>query len=256
MRFRCEGRCGLGKLRGINQDNIYVNGRWRQRPEDPETFLVSDCSETGVYGVFDGMGGGQFGEEASLLAVKALDQIDASDFFQKADAWFWFVNREICRLMESRDMVRIGTTAVIFTAAEGRGRVVNMGDSRAYFYRQRTLKQLSRDHTRARQMADIGLITEKEAAVHPKRHVLTQHLGIFPDEMIIEPYISEEIRLEAGDLALLCSDGLTDMLTEKQLQAVLGDGTKLSQKADMLYQLAMDAGGRDNISVVLVQAEE
>lgn len=103
-------------------------------------------------------------------------------------------------------------------------------------------------------MLDLKLITPEQAASHPDRHKLTQHLGIFPEEMIIEPYESDGFPLHRGDLFLLCSDGLTDMLTEAELAQILRGPLRVSEKADYLYKAAVQHGGKDNITVVLVQA--
>lgn len=150
---------------------------------------------------------------------------------------------------------RIGTTFVGLSAVGDMGRILNIGDSRAYLLRAGRLTKLSRDHTQAQQMLDLKLITPEQAASHPDRHKTdAAPWGIFPEEMIIEPYESDGFPLHRGDLFLLCSDGLTDMLTEAELAQILRGPLRVSEKADYLYKAAVQHGGKDNITVVLVQA--
>lgn len=252
MKLISEGRCGRGVVRQINQDNLFVNGKYRENLSDREMMACSDVTEAGIYAVCDGMGGEQYGEEASLLAVEALRCLPAKDFFDHGPAYLREMNRSLCALMRQRG-ARIGTTFVGLSAVGDMGRILNIGDSRAYLLRAGRLTKLSRDHTQAQQMLDLKLITPEQAASHPDRHRLTQHLGIFPEEMIIEPHESDGFPLHRGDLFLLCSDGLTDMLTEAELVQILHGPLRVSEKADCLYKAAVQHGGKDNITVVLVQ---
>lgn len=251
MKLICEGRCGRGAVRQVNQDNLFVNGQWRADLTFQDMTAFSDVSDEGIYAVCDGMGGEHYGEEASLLAAEALRDVAPEDFFERGEGYLIGINTALCKLMRRRGC-RIGTTFVSLTVSGGRGRILNIGDSRAYLLRAGRLIQCSRDHTQARQMVNMGILTEKQAAAHPDRHKLTQHLGIFPEEMLIEPYVSDAFPLKRGDLFLLCSDGLTEMLAEEELSRLLGEKVRVAEKAARLYQTAA-RGGRDNITVLLVQ---
>lgn len=114
------------------------------------------------------------------------------------------------------------------------------------------LTQLSVDHTQAQMLLEQGIITPEQALTHRDRHVLTQHLGIFPEEMVVEPHCAEPVELKEGDIFLLCSDGLTDMLSDDEICAVLLGETALEVKAHALINAALANGGRDNVTVVLV----
>lgn len=247
----CEGRCGRGARRESNQDNIFVNGQWRRDCYETELFSASDTAANGVYAVCDGMGGESFGEEASLLAVAALDGISAAQFFARGEAILQDVNEQICELMRQRN-THIGTTFAAIAVKARRCRIINIGDSRIYLLRDGIMSQCSRDHTQVQRLVDMGMISPAEAATHRDRHKLTQHLGILPEEMVIEPYVSDVLTLRRKDLFLLCSDGLTDMLTHEQIASVLLEELTLAEKADRLYDLAVQYGGKDNISVVLL----
>ena len=252
MKLICEGRCGRGAVRQVNQDNLFLNGKWRKDLSAHEMIAFTDVSEEGIYAVCDGMGGESYGEEASLLAVETLRGAPPEDFFARGPVYLAEMNHAICKLMRQRGS-RIGTTFVGLTVVGDRGRILNIGDSRAYLLRSGQLTKCSQDHTQTQQLMNMGLITAEQAATHPDRHKLTQHLGIFPEEMVIEPYVSDAMALRRGDLFLLCSDGLTDMLTEPELARILSGNARVSEKAEHLYKAAVQRGGKDNITVVLVQ---
>ena len=252
MKWIYEGRCGRGAVRQNNQDNLFVNGQWRRNLSEQELVSFSDVARQGIYAVCDGMGGESFGEEAALLATQSLYGVAPKTFFAAGAEHLCAINLEVCRLMRKRNS-RIGTTFVGLTLLHGWGRIINIGDSRAYRLRNGRLEKLSRDHTQIQRLIDAGVTTPEQARTHPDRHKLTQHLGVFPEEMVIEPYVSKPFLLRRNDIFLLCSDGLTDMLTEQEIAVILQSDLPLSEKTDRLYESAMRRGGKDNITVVLVQ---
>ncbi len=256
MNYRCAGRCGAGLIRMTNQDNLYVNGWMRRDIGDRALVSVEEENAEGIYAVCDGMGGEAWGEEASYLAVKGLSGMSPEAFSSQAKSYLWNVNDQICRLMTERGQVRIGTTFAAFSVFQDCGFFVNIGDSSGFLFEKGTLRKMTRDHTQVQQMMDMGLITKLEARVHPKRHILTQHLGIRKEEMTVEPYVGEHFLVKPGMVVLLCSDGLTDMVSEEEISVCLGRSIPLAAKADLLYRQAMTAGGRDNITIVLVEAED
>lgn len=251
MKLTCEACCGRGALRQENQDNLFINGAWRDDLAKQELQIFCDAAEEGIYAVCDGMGGEHFGEKASLLAAQSLKDVSVQDFYDRGSDYLREMNQGICHLMRQRH-ARIGTTFVGLTVIGERARVINVGDSRAYLLRDGELVKLSHDHTQTQRLLDMGLVTPKQAMTHPDRHRLTQHLGIFPEEMIIEPYVCDLPALQQKDLFLLCSDGLTDMLSNEEIAHFLERPSKLPEKADGLYRAAMARGGRDNITVLLV----
>ena len=127
----------------------------------------------------------------------------------------------------------------------------NVGDSRIYRFRNRTLTQISMDHSKVQRMISMGLLTPEQARKDPSRHVITQYLGMSP-EVRVSPYIVTDQSLQKGDIYLLCSDGLTDMVEDTQIEAILQKEKKLSDAVKALFEEAMKNGGRDNTTIILV----
>lgn len=250
MKLAAEGRCGRGRIRKDNQDHIFVNGKWRGADSE---YRCADLAEKGIYAVCDGMGGEQWGEEAARIAVLCLKQ--AADEKRSVEDCLLEANRNMCECMQKRDYVRMGSTAVVFSVSNGIGKVYNIGDSRAYLCQPGMFRQISHDHNQAQQMVDMGILSREQAKMHPARHRLTQHLGIFPSEFTISPFVSDDITLGAGTMILLCSDGLTGMLVDQEICTFLQKSCSLAQKADMLFEAAMERGGKDNISLILLECQ-
>ncbi len=246
--------CGPGRVRKQNQDNFYLNGSYRGSVDDTRD-LIGTLSglPDGVFAVADGMGGEKHGELASLEAVRCLraaaaGTVDLEQVIQES-------NDRVCELIMSYGGVRIGTTFVGLCFADGQVTMTNIGDSRAYRWRAGSLQQLSRDDTLIRQLLEQGIIDKEKAKTHSARHRITQHIGIFQDEMLLEPFTVTEAP-QPGDIYLLCSDGLTDMVEDEQIEAILGAVGPLEKKAEALFKTALFNGGRDNTTVLLVETVE
>ena len=244
--------CASGLARAENQDNLYINGMYREELSDNSPFRYADISEKkGFYAVADGMGGEAHGALAGLVAVQA---IRAADFHKSRDGMIKYMherNAVICNMIMMNDGARIGSTFVGLNIIGDQAELANIGDSRAYMMRDGTFTQLSRDHTPTQQMLDLGFLTEEETRTHPGRHRLTQHLGIFPVEMAIEPYTAS-LDIEAGDVFLLCSDGLTDMIEDADIKRILESSDSIEKNAEALFGEAIRNGGKDNITIILV----
>lgn len=253
MQFLSAVISGSGKLREENQDNYYLDGAYRDDLAE-NTVRLEEVSVRGgtLCAVADGMGGEKHGELASLMTVRGMDSIDRSAGAGGIVQYLLERNDEICRFMEQNGRARTGSTFVGLCLDESGGSVVNIGDSRAYLFRKGRLAQLSQDHTPVRSMLELGVLTPEAAKRHPDRHKLTQHLGIFPEELVIEPYTAG-IDVRPGDLFLLCSDGLYDMVDDSRIRQILAEGHELRDTVSALYRQAMEAGGRDNITALLVQ---
>ena len=254
MKLTSYAICGTGLVRTQNQDNLYINGVFRENVTDNATFRYADnCRDRGLYAVTDGMGGEEHGEIAALITVQAMNSIDISAGCQGIVNYIFERNAVICDLIRENGGARIGATFAGLSINDNRADIVNIGDSRIYLFRDGELKQLSLDHSLTRQMIEFGIMTEDVARKHPDRHKLTQHIGIFPYEMIIEPY-SVCIDLKDGDIFLLCSDGLTDMLIDAEIESILVMMETIEKKSEALFEKAMKNGGKDNITVLLIQA--
>ena len=122
--------------------------------------------------------------------------------------------------------------------------------------RNKKLTQLSEDHTQVAQMLKMGMIKEEDVQSYSNRHILTQHLGIPKDELVISPYISETVDIKRGDVFLLCSDGLTDMLRNDDIKNILNSKMSAEQMAETLVNSALQMGGKDNITVGVIKNAE
>lgn len=143
---------------------------------------------------------------------------------------------------------------MVLSVQAGFAQIANVGDSRAYLYRDGELEQLSIDHTERgslqRLRKEFGLT--QEDGMPEMKDVLTQHLGVSEEDFLLEPYISGMSSLYAGDIYLLCSDGLSGMVTDSIIQEVLESSCNTMQKAQQLREIALKAGGRDNITLLLL----
>ncbi len=240
-----------GKLLSADKEAVLVCGKQISGADGGGLLAASGKADGGVFAVCDGMGGERFGGEAAAIAVSSLAGIAPRALPLQAGAAIDRANAAICRLMEERG-ARIGTTLAALSVCDGGCWCANLGDSRVYHRRGETLRRLSADHTRAAQMIGAGILSPEEAARHPARHQLTQHLGIFPEEFTLEPHTAEAALLPGDDL-LLCSDGLTDGVSDAAIAGCLLRERLPRQAADGLLSLALAAGGRDNISLILLR---
>lgn len=246
----------VGSVRFNNEDNFYLCGHIRKNIEKKTVqYTVSTRDKRFLAAVADGMGGEDWGEIASLLAVKALHPCSFEQVGETAQNCVMQANDQICLEMEKRGAKQIGSTLTALFIDDGKAVCCNIGDSRCYLLRNWQLTQLSTDHNKAKRMVELGVLTREQAARHPSRHELTQYLGVFPEEMLIQPAFSPVVTLQPGDVFLLCSDGLTDMVTEGEIAAWLAAIGTPEQKAVHLVRLALEGGGRDNITVLVVQVE-
>ncbi|MDD2978574.1 MAG: SpoIIE family protein phosphatase [Hespellia sp.] len=247
-----------GNVREKNEDNFYINGIWRQDVLKPAFFAKGESDGAHLLAaVCDGMGGHAMGEIASLYATEILDtyaQETEGVFFASPQEFITEANDKICKLME-QEKKRIGTTFAAVEFQNDMVTAVNLGDSRIYRMRQGEFLQLSKDHTTVARLLEDGLLSEEEAKTYPLRHQVTQHLGIPSGDMVLEPAVTGVMPIVNGDTYLLCSDGLTDMLTEKVIAAELEQAREVDSIVQRLVQAAVDAGGRDNITAVIVRAK-
>ena len=233
-----------------------VSDRGRKRPSNEDSFGYS--VEHGVYLVCDGMGGAAAGEIASSLAVDEVMRIltgrgatePVDDVIHRAIA---AANEAIYSRSENNPRLNgMGTTLVSIVVDERRVRIVNVGDSRCYRLRDQHLEQISEDHSLVDEQVRLGRMTAAEALRSPLRNVITRALGtqskVTPDLFDLE--------VKPGDLFLLCSDGLTRELSDGKIEELLCAGCDVQQMCASLVEAANNAGGGDNITSLIVRAEE
>jgi protein phosphatase len=223
-------------------------GRQREANED------SYFSRAPLFAVADGMGGAQAGEVASRMAVEAFERADESgaapeELLRRTAQE---ANREIFDLAQG-DSSRSGMGTTL-TAALLHGDEISfghVGDSRAYVFREGKLKQITNDHSLVEELRRQGKLTRDQAAEHPQRSVITRALGPEPNVDVDTMTFSAR----PGDVFLLCSDGLTTMLEDEDVAAILARESDLHKAARRLVRAANERGGRDNITVVLFRLE-
>jgi PPM family protein phosphatase len=225
-------------------------GRQRRDNED------SAFARAPVFVVADGMGGAQAGEVASRIAVEAFEHglPDSGSPEERLATRVREANQQIYeRSRADRGRAGMGTTLTAAYVDDTHVAIAHVGDSRAYLFRDGTLQRLTQDHSLVDELVRRGKLTEEQAAEHPQRSIITRALGPEPDvEVDTWTYPAR-----AGDVVLLCSDGLTSMISEERVKAVLTEHeNNLDEAADALIREANEAGGRDNITVVLFRLEE
>lgn len=244
----------VGNVRDNNEDSAFINGKYKVDIEQPNFKANGKCQSQGVFAVFDGMGGEEVGEMASYIAAKTLFGFDINELFIDPLAYMNTANEIICNEC-MKSATSIGTTAAILIIKDEGAVIANIGDSRIYHFKNNEMIQLSKDHTQVQQLLELGVLTEEESRTHTWKHILTQHLGIRPSDYIIEPYVLKNISIDCGDIFLLCSDGLTDMLADSEIMKVLQQNEKTNAVAEKLVNDALEVGGKDNITVLVVKIQ-
>ncbi len=212
-------------------------------------------ARTPVFAVADGMGGAQAGEVASHAAVEAVaaglpEEGTPED---RLAAVVRRANEEIFRMSREDDSrAGMGTTLTAVHVGESDIAIAHVGDSRAYRFRDGELSRLTEDHSLVEEMRRRGQLTAEEADEHPQRSIITRALGPEPDVLVD----TRSWAARDGDVILLCSDGLTSMISETQVADILREATGLEQAGRALIAAANRAGGRDNITVVLLRLED
>lgn len=247
-----------GRIRSNNEDNYYFNGAYIKREDVDAGSCESRVFQqaTQYYAVCDGMGGADAGEDASYRVVSELGTIlSRSDPMEAAGSF----DREIQVLSNAiYDAARArgihsGTTLAMLALCDLSAYSVNVGDSRVYLARKGALRQLSIDHSEVQRMISMGVITPEEGRTHPRRHVISQYLGMPSDDARVSATMSKAVVPEAGDWFLLCSDGLTDMVENWEIQSILQKAGTAAAAAKALKDAALSRGGKDNVTVLCLR---
>ncbi|RZI42842.1 serine/threonine-protein phosphatase [Herbaspirillum sp. HC18] len=216
---------------------------------------VLDLPERGMWAVADGMGGHTLGDFASRAVVEALEALPFADSLEQciadARACLQAVNHKLREEALSRGAQIIGSTVVVLLAHGRRCAYLWAGDSRAYLCRNGHLMQLSRDHSQVEELLACGTLTAEEALHHPARNLITRAVGA-ADTLDVD---SEAIEVADGDVFLLCSDGVSNELSEQEIRGALVTGD-CRQAVTELVDIALNRGGRDNISAVVARADD
>ncbi|MCL2078651.1 MAG: serine/threonine-protein phosphatase [Oscillospiraceae bacterium] len=228
----------IGSIKDNNEDNYYINGKYKADYEvDTEAFAEKKAYESYTYAVCDGMGGESYGELASLIAVATLAKFPKEDFRKNINNYLASASEFICDLIRKDEKRRSGTTIAILNIQGKTAVAYNVGDSRVYFCRKGKLYLLSKDHTDPE--------TENK---------LTRYIGILPGDAGVEPHTSKVIKLKKGDTFLLCSDGLTDGVSNSDIAEIISSTNEAATlMAKQLAAAAQEKGGKDNVTVLVVK---
>lgn len=245
MHYKIHYSClsHIGNIRSINQDNFICDERYINLGDMPIEFPLCGTKTSkniSVFGIFDGMGGEECGEFASYIASKAASNIeigkdaiaDLSQFCHKA-------NNDICDYAAMHEISAMGTTVAMLVFTEREVVLCNIGDSKIFRLCNGTLEQISMDH-----------VTVSAFGVKPP---LSQNLGIPPNELVIDPYFARG-PYNDGDVYLICSDGLTDMVSINEITEVLVS-KPVEEAITQLLDKSLANGGKDNTTIILCKIE-
>lgn len=236
MRAFGSGITHVGRVRAVNEDSMTLD------------------DALGCWVVADGMGGHSHGQWASQTVVDAFKEIsnitDFDELVSNAASAIHNANSLIFQESSERGF-KAGSTVVVLCIREGRFACIWAGDSRIYLLRRGSLIQVTTDHTQVRAMVSAGLLSEEDAINHPLSHVLSKAVGA-EAELELDA-IADEI--EPGDVFLLCSDGLSGLINDQELEAVLKSG-RFEVTAEQLLQTTLERGAPDNVTVIGVRVEE
>lgn len=231
----------IGRRREMNQDYVFASET--AVGQLPNLFLVAD-----------GMGGHKAGEYASRFTVeKIVEELSASQQTKPVAAIrdaLVTANRLLIReAKEDSAKSGMGTTVVAATIIGTHLHVANVGDSRLYVTDHEAIRQITRDHSLVEEMVRLGEMNKAEAKDHPDKNIITRAIGVTTD-LIVDFF---EVELRPGDTVLMCSDGLTNMVDDEEIRAIIAEKNNVKEKAERLIETANEHGGKDNITVVLVE---
>ena len=234
MAFECVSRTHVGCRRKVNEDSLAVR------------------TERGLWAVADGMGGHEAGDVASSKVTEALLRLPVvyglESQVEAVVGALQRVNGELIELAGTSDMKRrIGSTVVGLAIADGQYRCFWAGDSRAYRVRAGQIEQVSRDHSMVQDLVDAGLLAPEDAENHPNANIITRAVGV--NESLKVDIVQGEAL--PGDLYLLASDGLTRLVNDEELAAILT--SRGIDAADMLIETSLSRGAPDNVTLVVVK---
>ena len=261
VRIKFAARSEVGKVRTNNEDNLYCNGIFmtvseRERP----FFLCGETASPAIFAVCDGMGGEDSGELASLTAVELLQEHSRKILRRPEDSgkavccYISKTNTKMLDIMRTQG-IRMGCTLVMSVIGENSFTIYNLGDSRGFRRENGRLLRVTDDHTVAEDKMRMGLLTPAQADKSRERHILTRYLGD-SDEFDVMPDASRAFGFETHSGGLMCSDGLTDMLSFQEIAAIVKSAKSPDETVNMLVESALDHGGRDNVTCVMFEIQE
>lgn len=241
--IKAYGKSDIGMVREMNQDYYYIS---------------DDQNEVKLYILADGMGGYKGGEIASKLAVTSARNYiennfketpkDKESLIQLIGSSVEYANMVVYeKSKENQELEGMGTTLEICLVYNNRAYIAHIGDSRIYRIRKEFMRKITKDHSYVQKLVEDGTITKEEAAIHPKKNMLMKALGC---NAFVEPDVTIKGFLK-GDTLIICSDGLTNMLTQEEIYNMAT--RKFEYAPSELIEIANKKGGYDNITVIIIR---
>ena len=253
--IKFSARSDVGHVRTNNEDNLYCGGvtmtvSSRERP----FFLNGISAVPSVFAVFDGMGGEDCGELASLTAAETLCEYAEriqNGTFEDVNQFANDTNKKLISIMRTQN-IQTGTTMALISAGRESFTVHNLGDSRVYVLKDDNVILATEDHTLTAEKVRMGLITPKQALKDRDRNVLTRCLGI-EDIFEVSPDFCGVFPFSECRRAMICSDGLTDMLSHKDIAEIMRKDEDVTVIVNELVDSALNNGGRDNVTCIVLE---
>lgn len=247
----------IGNVRPKNEDNLFIDGLGTRAKENMSGNRLLNHSERYTFAVCDGMGGEQFGDEASAIASLAIAQYATQLNRVKPEVLPDTVNKlvseannRISRMVYSKHANLSGSTLVLTCLRKNKAYIFNLGDSRAYFFKDGELRQITEDHTVAKRKEKSQPLSDDDRKKLSDTHRLTTFLGVDSRWIGLKAQAYEPLNIRKGIL-LLCSDGLTDMCSKSEISEILSGEFK--NCADRLVKRALKNGGTDNITCLAIK---
>lgn len=255
----------IGK-RANHEDNFFVDGSYlpsdlQKQMGEHHCFLVNDTSLSRIhlFAVSDGMGGHNAGEVASRICVEKLavayEELQKLNSIREAvfylQATITEINHAVCDMSCRQPKLKgMGATLVLLVVCGKEYAVLNIGDSRAYFFGNNTITQITKDHTEGQRMLDLGLLTRKELSGFPARKNLNRYIGFNQNGYVLQA--DEYFPVLNNGVLILCSDGISDFISDTQIEKILSSGNKLEFIGKQLINEAVAAPNSDNATIILV----
>ena len=254
MRFAVRSETGY--IRTNNEDNFFCNGIYMTPSECDRPFFMSGIAEMPcIFAVFDGMGGHDCGELASLTAVETLSEHAEkirSGSCDDVDAFVRDADRRLLTLMDERG-IRTGTTFAMCVLGKNFFTAYNLGDSRIYSVKNGFLTRINDDHTVAEEMVRAGRLNPKYADDSRYSNILTRFLGMNEDELASKPDVYALLDYEENRWVLLCTDGLNKMLKHKDMNEIMKGAETVDDAVNGLVDEALKRGGKDNVTCIVIE---
>lgn len=251
-----------GCERANNEDSFFFNGDWMPLDQmDQGALIVQDFSaDSLLFAVCDGMGGAQSGEIASHGTVQRMlplmQRLPGSQPSELIERFCHEASLAVYQEAQRQGAKYQGTTLAMVAIDRQEATIANVGDSRVYLLRQGNLEQLSDDHSEVNRLVKAGLLTREQARKHERSNIITHYIGMGQREQSKDFAFMRQLPLYRGDRLMICSDGISDLISDERLRAILHGASDPEQAVVQLANTALELGGKDNLSCIVLDCGE